>query len=67
VSAPKHIARRRLNVTQDAENMEARILKVPGAALYYEIRGSGPLLLLITGGPTDAGTFTDLSGRLSDR
>jgi pimeloyl-ACP methyl ester carboxylesterase len=54
-------------VTQDAETIDARILKVPGAALYYEIRGSGPLLLLITGGPTDAGMFTDLSRRLSDR
>ncbi len=28
-------------------------LKVPGASLYYEIRGSGPVLLMIPGGPTD--------------
>jgi pimeloyl-ACP methyl ester carboxylesterase len=46
---------------------EARTLKVPGATLYYEVRGSGPVLLLITGGPTDAGMFTDLAGRLADR
>jgi pimeloyl-ACP methyl ester carboxylesterase len=44
-----------------------RTLRVPGATLYYEVRGSGPVLLLITGGPTDAGMFTDLAGRLADR
>ena len=44
-----------------------RTLRVPGATLYYEARGSGPVLLLITGGPTDAGMFTDLAGRLADR
>ena len=52
---------------QNVETTEARTLEVPGASLYYEIRGSGPLLLLITGGPTDAGMFTDLSRRLADR
>jgi pimeloyl-ACP methyl ester carboxylesterase len=52
--------------TTDAKT-EARTLKVPGATLYYEVRGSGPVLLCITGGPTDAGMFTDLAGRLADR
>jgi pimeloyl-ACP methyl ester carboxylesterase len=47
--------------------VEERTLKVPGASLYYEERGSGPLLLCITGGPTDAGMFTDLAERLADR
>jgi pimeloyl-ACP methyl ester carboxylesterase len=42
-------------------------LKVPGATLYYELRGSGPVLLCIPGGPTDAGMFSDLAGRLADR
>ncbi|MBA8880817.1 alpha/beta fold hydrolase [Phyllobacterium myrsinacearum] len=42
-------------------------LKVPGAKIYYEARGSGPLLLLISGGPTDAGVFTELSHHLADR
>lgn len=46
--------------------MDVRTLKVDGATLYYEVRGSGPVLLLITGGPTDAGIFTDLAGRLAD-
>jgi hypothetical protein len=27
--------------------MKAQTLKVPGATLYYETRGSGPVLLLI--------------------
>ena len=30
-------------------------LKVPGASLYYELRGSGPVLLFMPGGPADAG------------
>src|SRR5205809_3661020 len=46
---------------------ETRTLKVPGATLYVETRGSGPVLLCISGGPTDAGMFTDLAGRLADR
>ena len=33
-------------------------LKVPGSKLYYEVRGSGPVLLCIPGGPTDAGVFS---------
>ena len=37
--------------------MKAQTLKVPGATLYYETRGSGPVLLLIAGGGTDAGVF----------
>jgi pimeloyl-ACP methyl ester carboxylesterase len=32
-------------------------LKVPGATLYYEVRGSGPVLLFMPGGPADAGAF----------
>jgi len=41
-------------------------LKVPGASLYYETRGSGPVLLLIPGGPTDATIFAGLAPRVSD-
>jgi len=46
---------------------EIRRVQVPGAELYVEVRGEGPVLLLITGGPTDAGIFTDLATRLADR
>jgi pimeloyl-ACP methyl ester carboxylesterase len=42
-------------------------LKVPGATLHYEVKGTGPVLLCISGGPTDAGMFADLAGRLADR
>lgn len=41
-------------------------LKVPGASLYYEIRGSGPVLLMIPGGPTDATAFAGIAPGLSD-
>ncbi len=42
-------------------------LKVPGATLYYEVEGQGPTLLIIPGGPQDAGVFAELSQRLADR
>src|SRR5438270_2907021 len=48
-------------------DVDIRTLKVPGATLYHEVRGTGPALLCITGGPTDAGMYTDLAGRLADR
>ena len=42
-------------------------LEVPGATLDYEVRGAGPVLLLIPGGPADAGAFAPIRGVLSDR
>src|SRR5437764_11263940 len=51
--------------TKAANQKREKTLKVPGATLYYEVRGSGPVLLCIPGGPTDAGMFTDLAGRLA--
>ena len=42
-------------------------LKVPGAALHYEVCGTGPVLLLIPGGPADAGAFSPIRGEPSDR
>jgi pimeloyl-ACP methyl ester carboxylesterase len=47
--------------------VKTKTLKVPGATLYYEIRGSGPVLLMIPGGPMDAGGFARLAERLADR
>lgn len=41
-------------------------LKVPGATIYYENQGSGPILLIIPGGPQDAGVFADLAWHLAD-
>jgi pimeloyl-ACP methyl ester carboxylesterase len=43
------------------------LLKVPGARIYYEVRGTGPLLLMIPGGPADAGVFAELSRCLAHR
>jgi pimeloyl-ACP methyl ester carboxylesterase len=42
-------------------------LDVPGATLYYEIQGAGPPLLMIPGGPADAGVFAGLASFLADR
>jgi len=44
----------------------AHTLDVPGARLYYEQRGTGPLLLLI-GSPMDSTGFAGFAGALADR
>ena len=46
--------------------MKTDMLPVPGAELYYETRGSGPVLLMIPGGPMDAGGFAAIAERLAD-
>jgi pimeloyl-ACP methyl ester carboxylesterase len=47
--------------------MSTHQLAVPGASLYYEVRGSGPALVLIPGGNGDAGPFTQLASELARR
>jgi pimeloyl-ACP methyl ester carboxylesterase len=47
--------------------MQTKTLKVPGATLHYEVRGGGPVLLLICGGIYDAEGFAGLAGSLADR
>lgn len=47
--------------------VDARTLQIPGACLHYEVRGSGPLLLMIPGAPADAGSLVGLAASLSDR
>lgn len=47
--------------------LRTSLLKVPGAQLYYEVQGSGPVLLMIPGGPTDAGIFWGIAPLLADR
>ncbi|GLY89949.1 alpha/beta fold hydrolase [Actinoallomurus iriomotensis] len=42
-------------------------LKVPGATLHYEKRGSGPVLLLIPGGAADAGLYAGMAADLATR
>jgi pimeloyl-ACP methyl ester carboxylesterase len=48
--------------------MEAKTgsLQVPGASLYYEACGSGPILLLIAGGAGDAASYAHLANYLVD-
>jgi pimeloyl-ACP methyl ester carboxylesterase len=43
----------------------AQTLTVPGATLHVEVRGIGPLLLLIAGGPADASVFASLADVLA--
>ncbi|WP_432835829.1 alpha/beta hydrolase [Dactylosporangium sp. CA-092794] len=47
------------------EPIKTEKLSVPGATLYYEVRGSGPVLLLICGGIYDAEGFTGLADALA--
>ena len=42
-------------------------LQVPGASIYYEVRGSGPVLLMMPGGPADATTFRRIENDLASR
>lgn len=46
---------------------EAGHLSVAGASLYYEVRGSGPALLVIAGGNGDADPFGALADELARR
>lgn len=41
-------------------------LEFPGARLYYEIRGSGPLLLMVPGANGDADVFTGVAEHLAE-
>ncbi|MFI9202923.1 alpha/beta fold hydrolase [Streptomyces sp. NPDC053048] len=47
------------------DTLKTGTLAVPGARLYFEVRGAGPLLLLIPGGASDAEVFRDLAGELA--
>ena len=42
-------------------------LQIPEAILYYEVRGSGPILLLIHGGGGDADKFNNIAYHLADK
>ena len=50
---------------QTTKTFEQATLDVPGAEIYYEVRGSGPVLLLMPGGPADATTFRKMEGDLA--
>src|SRR5437868_12155708 len=42
-------------------------IEVPGARVYYEARGAGPVLLLIPGGNGDVGPFDRVASDVADR
>lgn len=48
-------------------NAQTGRLKVPGATCYWEKRGTGPVLLLISGGPTDANIYDGLASVLASQ
>ena len=52
-----------MNSTSTA-TADARILDVPGARLYYEVRGAGPVVVLV-GAPMDADSFAPAADLLS--
>ncbi|MFC4592305.1 alpha/beta fold hydrolase [Sphaerisporangium corydalis] len=47
--------------------MRTSTLDVPGATIYHEVWGSGPALLLIPGGGSDATAYTQVARVLADR
>ncbi|MGW1073059.1 alpha/beta fold hydrolase [Streptomyces sp. NPDC002537] len=47
------------------DTLETGTLAVPGARLHFEVRGTGPLLLLIAGGGSDAAVFARLAAVLA--
>ncbi|MFG2296768.1 alpha/beta fold hydrolase [Streptomyces sp. NPDC048603] len=58
------------NTTKNAKGVEGvqdcGRLPVPGAELHYEVRGSGPLLLIAQSGEGNAGRSVDLVDRLAE-
>ncbi|MFD3919699.1 alpha/beta fold hydrolase [Streptomyces sp. NPDC058595] len=49
----------------DTSTPETGTLAVPGAVLHYEVRGNGPLLLLLGGGNSDAAVFEGLAAHFA--
>jgi len=49
-----------MNVTQSGT------LRVPGASLFYQVRGSGPLLLMIAGGGGGSAGFNGIANYLAE-
>lgn len=49
-----------------ATAVKSHYLDVPGARLYYEVMGEGPVLLFIPGGGADSGGFLPMAERLAN-
>ncbi|MEU6438786.1 alpha/beta hydrolase [Streptomyces sp. NPDC047046] len=50
----------------DPASPRVGVLPVPGARIHYEVRGSGPLLVLLPGGGGDAGVYDAFAPLLAD-
>jgi len=50
-----------------SSTMRSETLRVPGGRLFYEVRGAGPVLLMMPGGPADAATFRRIEHTLAAR
>ena len=53
--------------TTRTATVDTLALKVPGATLHVEVRGTGPVLVCIPVGPADAGVFDQIAPLLADR
>ncbi|MEH7060733.1 alpha/beta hydrolase [Bacillus wiedmannii] len=58
-------------MTEERKNVQMSVVKngtlqVLGASIYYEVRGSGPILLLIHGGGGDADKFHNIADHLAN-
>ncbi|SEO82870.1 RNA polymerase sigma factor, sigma-70 family [Amycolatopsis saalfeldensis] len=69
VSVPAPAVRRLGEPTPETEGhpVIGKTLRLPGTELHYELDGSGPVLLLVPGGPADATAFTGLRPLLTSR
>jgi pimeloyl-ACP methyl ester carboxylesterase len=47
-----------------APTSRSKSLHVPDASIYYEVRGTGPLLLMMPGGPATGSIFENIAGHL---
>ncbi len=68
ISFTNHVMLREM--TKERKNVQMSIVKngtlqVIGASIYYEVRGSGPILLLIHGGGGDADKFHNVADHLA--
>jgi pimeloyl-ACP methyl ester carboxylesterase len=59
------MTKREVQTMTQAIETKIETLNVPGADLYYEVRGTGPVLLMMPGGPADATAFRSIAGHLA--
>ena len=50
-----------------SKNLKTGMVKVPGANIYYEMQGKGPILLMISGGSGDAGSYNRVISYLTGK